>query len=376
MTDHLLFFTEDILPLPWRHHAHGPVNIFNPALTSHPLGGYILAYRAVCADGLRRIGICKLDAGLVPIVGSSTPLSDLLRPDHVQSLPPQARCWFADPRWVWWQKRLYLYWNTGVHGPMNYQFIQEIDPHALLPSGPACTLERVEGRRVIEKNWSLFEYDGALHAFYTLNPLVVLKLADRTASAWRFSTLSTAAWDARAFIHRFGALRGGAPPLRLGDMLYVVFHARARRVLRFRYVAGLLITRALPPFEPIAATTRPLALGNPFGHRFVRPPLNDAVSEVVYPAGAALEGGSILVSYGINDEHAAVARLELESLEDLVTAVQICAQSREPVTEIREHLHDIIARSLLKRLIAYRRRRAKRTYPGSPGVEPTRSRSV
>ena len=91
-------FYEEILPQEWLRELQGVFYIFNPGLTRLPQGGFALAFRVVAADGRRRIGICRLDAGLAPVSGSSIPLSDILRPDEGRALPSRARDWFADPR--------------------------------------------------------------------------------------------------------------------------------------------------------------------------------------------------------------------------------------------------------------------------------------
>ena len=51
-------------------------------------------------------------------------------------------------------------------------------------------------------------------------------------------------------------------------------------------------------------------------HRDVRylPPLNPAVESVVYPCGAAIDGGTWLISYGLNDERCGIARMPHETV--------------------------------------------------------------
>jgi hypothetical protein len=304
-------------------------------------GGFALAYRAVDSDGQRRVGLCRLNDQLSLVARTAVPFSDLVRPGDGRQLAPQAERWFADPRLAWWQERLYVYWNSGIHRPANHQFIQEVDTHSLQPTGPCFTLECAEGRQPIEKNWSLFEYQGALHAFYTLSPAVVLRVTDITPSAFIFSKIASTKWDAVSYTSRYGDLRGGAPPLQIANQLYVFFHSAARPVLRHRYVAGLLVTAAAPPFQPLSWTPLPVPLPNPFGRLPLpnpfrrKAPLNGTVAEVIYPAGISSDEGSLLVSYGINDQHAAIARLDFGMLEERLLPVQLGADRRSRIADLR-----------------------------------------
>lgn len=354
MSDFLLL-TSDILPPEWRNDvAVMPVNpgrapnIFNPGLTRYSGGTFVLAYRLVGADGRRRVGLCRLDARLAPVAGSAVPFSDLVRMEGGLEYAPRAGQWFADPRLIWWQDQLYLHWNSGSHRPANYQFLQQVDVQSLRPIGPSFTLERAEGRRPIEKNWSLFEHDGALHAFYSLCPAVVLRLSKVTPFALIFSNAASMRWDSSTYTNRFGPLRGGAPPLRVGDRLYILFHSAARKVLRFRYTAGLLVTAPSPPFQPLFWTPRPLPLPNPFGQRFEKAPLNANVAEVIYPVGSVWDEGALIASYGINDEHAAIARIKLADLERRLIPARLGVECQSRLAEWRTRLNDYAARRLLK----------------------------
>jgi predicted GH43/DUF377 family glycosyl hydrolase len=351
----LRILTSDVLPPEWRNDLAvvpvtpaGEPNIFNPAITRHPSDNFVLAYRLVGADGCRRIGLCRLDGSLAPMTGSAVPFTDLVQIEGGAEYASQAGQWFADPRLIWWQDRLYLHWNSGSHRPANDQFLQQVDVQSLRPIGPAFTLERADGRRPIEKNWSLFEHDGVLHAFYSLCPAVVLSLSKVTPLSLVFSKAASTPWDSFAYTNRFGALRGGAPPLRVGHRLYIFFHSASRKILRFRYTAGLLVTNATPPFQPLFWTPAPIPLKNPFGQRFEKTPLNANVAEVIYPAGSVCDDGALIVSYGINDEHAAVARLDLAATEQRMIPVRLDVERRSGLAEWRTRLHGRAARSLLK----------------------------
>ncbi|MGA9072155.1 MAG: hypothetical protein WB424_17965, partial [Terracidiphilus sp.] len=293
--------SENILPSEWRTDPSVQLTLFNPTLTSLPKGGFALAYRAVGSDGLRRIGVCRLNEQLSLIAHTIVPFSDRVRPEDGRNLPLQAARWFADPRLVWWQEHLYIYWNSGINHQANYQFLQRVNVDSLEPEGPCFALEYPDGRHTIEKNWSLFEYQGELFAFYTLSPAVVLQATEITSSKIIFSKVDSIPWHSGPYTSHFGELRGGASPLRIGQNLYVLFHSAWRPMVRYRYAAGLLVMASKPPFQPLSWIPMPISLPNPFGriphpNPFIeRQRLNGTVAEVIYPAGTSLKNGKLLV---------------------------------------------------------------------------------
>lgn len=355
-----LIFSKNILPSSWQENNDDPVYIFNPSLIKHPAGGFILAYRVVLRDGMRRIGICKLDSIFSVIPGSPLPFSEVVCFEQERDLPSRAKTWFADPRMLWWRDRLYLYWNSGSHAPHNYQFIQEIDVNSLQPIGKPFTIECTHQRRSVEKNWGLFENKGELYAIYSLHPFIALKLTQKTSSAFIFSPLSNTSWNAQRFTRRFGELRGGSAPVRYGDKLYLFCHARMRQVLRYRYIASVLIVNAEPPFTPIAFLPKPLKLPDPFNGRFINPRLNASVTKVIYPMAAVVEKDHLIISYGINDERAAVCRYGIALIDSLAKTIKYEAYRRDYLNDVKVHVHAVAANWLMKRGREYRQWRRGR----------------
>jgi hypothetical protein len=169
---------EELLPETWKTAAgNGPVRVFNPGLLRDG-EGWLFAYRAVSPDGLRRIGLCRLDAKLRPIAGSQLPLTDHVRFRTDADYPEVVRAWFADPRLYRLGGRIFIYWNSGWHEPRNYQFVQELDPTTLLPRGSPRELLLRGERQKLEKNWTLFhagdERKDEFHAIYSIVPHRVL----------------------------------------------------------------------------------------------------------------------------------------------------------------------------------------------------------
>lgn len=308
MPDVVLFKTEELLPEAWRHFAEaGPVRVFNPGLLQDG-DGWIFAYRVVGPDGLRRVGVCRLDAKLHVVNNSPEPFSDRVRFTAGRDYAGPASTWFADPRLYRLQGRIFIYWNSGWHEPRNHQFFQELDASCLAPVGNPRELILRGPRQPLEKNWVFFGNER-LHAVYSPAPHRVLEFSIAGEGDVEFSDLATQEWDHAAYAAAHGTLRGGAPPQLCDGHYWSFCHSVKGSEGHYRYHAAVYCFAAATPFAPTSAPTGELSLGNPIGNRRSFPKLNSAVDEVVYPCGAADHDGRWLVSYGINDEHCAIAIL-------------------------------------------------------------------
>lgn len=129
------FDSNELLPDAWRPAAAaGPVWAFNPALI-HEGEGWLMAYRMILPDGMRRLAMCLLDDRLRIVHGSACAVSDQIRFPPTARYPTVVQSWFADPRLYRWDNRLFLYWNSGWHEPANHQFLHELDPTTWAPVG-------------------------------------------------------------------------------------------------------------------------------------------------------------------------------------------------------------------------------------------------
>ncbi len=310
MPEVVLFKTEELLPKAWQHFiADGPVRAFNPGLLRAG-DGWILAYRIVGPDGVRRIGLCRLDAALRVVAGSAVPFSDGVRFAAGGNYAGPAKSWFADPRLYLLQGRAFIYWNSGWHEPRNYQFLQELDLSSLQPKGRPRELVLRGPRQPLEKNWTLLDGEK-LRAIYSVMPQRVLEFSVAGEEDIEFSEVVTHAWKDAAYTAAHGVLRGGAPPQLFGEHYWSFCHSVTGVDGDYRYAAAVYRFASAAPFSPTDGPRDELALGNPGGSRRHFPKLNPAVGEVVYPCGAACHDGRWWISYGINDEQCALAVLTL-----------------------------------------------------------------
>lgn len=302
-----IFTAGELTPPEWQPLVPaGPVRTFNPGLLRWG-DEWLLAYRFVASDGLRRIGLCRLDAALRVVPGSPLALSDQFNVVG-DRYPEVARTWFADPRLYRFGERVFIYWNTGWHEPQNHQFIQELDATSFRPIGRARELMvRDFARQKLEKNWTLFGVrPDALFAVYSISPHRVLAGSLAGDGDVVFETIATESLPLGPYPACHGGLRGGTPPQRDGDTWLVFCHSVHDSESGYRYAAAAYRFRAEAPFTPTHAPVTPLALHNPYAGRRIHPPLNPAVGEVIYPCGAARVGGHWVISHGINDEHCAI----------------------------------------------------------------------
>jgi len=308
MPEVVLFKTEDLLPDEWHHFsADGPVRTFNPGLL-RSANGWIFAYRVVGPDGHRRIGMCRLDDRLRVVAGSPAPFSDRVTFAASREHTGPALVWFADPRLYRLDGRIFVYWNSGWHEPRNFQFVQELDETTFEPIGHPRELVLRGSRQPLEKNWTLFCH-GNSYAVYSASPHRVLSFSLTGDADIEFTDVATHPWDLSEYESVHGRLRGGSPP-QLWDGHYWSFcHSVAGIEGSYRYVAAVYRFAINTPFAPTDMPTRELELGNPIGAQRRFSKLNPAVGEVVYPCGAARHGDRWLLSYGINDEHCAIAQL-------------------------------------------------------------------
>lgn len=306
--DCLILETAALLPPAWRALAgDGPVRAFNPALL--PEGpGWLLAYRVVLPDGLRRLALCRLDATLRVVDGSPFPLSDRVAFRADTPYPAIARQWLADPRLYRWGGRLFLYWNSGWHEPQNHQFLQELAPNSLQPLGPPRELLLRGPRRPLEKNWTCFAArDGGLHAVYSIAPHRILRFSVAGPGDIVCDEVANHDWTPAAYPPSHGGLRGGAPPVWHDGSFWSFGHSVHDGPRGYCYRAAVYAFAGDPAFAPTAEPLRPLELGGTLRASRRYPRLNPAVDEVIYPCGAAFDGTRWWVSHGINDEVCALS---------------------------------------------------------------------
>jgi predicted GH43/DUF377 family glycosyl hydrolase len=167
-------------------------------------------------------------------------------------------------------------------------------------------------RAAWEKNWAFFDAGGVLHAVYGLQPHRVLRFDERGQHvAAEFETDARLAWG-------WGYLRGGAPPVKVGDEYWHWFHGALDHAPGTRTYTGAVVVFDADPasgFRVKRWTPEPVLLPSDVGGDPQRP------VKVVFPAGALLEDGKWLVSFGLDDGACLIARYDHDAIERMLVPV-------------------------------------------------------
>ncbi|MGE0718266.1 MAG: polysaccharide pyruvyl transferase family protein [Alphaproteobacteria bacterium] len=317
-----VFDHRDLVPPEWADGGR-TVNVFNNAALA-TADGLVMAYRVVQQSGSRHIGICRLDGDWNVVPGSVRPFSDHLAYADEGTVDDAYHLRPADARLVELQGRLYMHFNCGSQPRPNKIYLVEVDRGTLLPAGPVREVVRTGSRRTVEKNWMLFGDGDDVYAIYSWSPLVILAVDLTGADTVVCTPAFEHSWDAFAYEHAYGEIRGGATPVRIGDRLYCVGHSafRADPTIPWEtagdlcYVAPLVVLEAAAPFAPLMASAHPVLETSPREMAMpYEPRLDNRCLEDVYPNGAFATAAGLAISYGVNTRYAVLRELPTAAVE-------------------------------------------------------------
>lgn len=320
----------DLVPAVWlQTQTLEKFFVFNPAIVRFQ-ERLLMVYRVdfgrgTSANTRAACAICVLDEQLQVTPGSVVALSETIVDGGANHY---------DPRFLVMGNRLFVHYNNSWDTQPNQLFLVEIDPDRLAAKAPARPLALDGPRQSIEKNWILFEHGGELFAIYQIDPHIVLHLEIDAPGAVRCRPVYRAEWETAHYTRRYGAPRGGSPPVRVGDSYVALFHsltlphrltpanpppvvARLNRAGWFttikrwlrdrldplRYYGGVYSFAATPPFAPTYLRPEPLLRPEREARRLRATAAHLTPRRVVYPSGLVhLAPDRWLVSYGVHDE--------------------------------------------------------------------------
>lgn len=327
--------TASLVPAEWTKLAEGAINLFNMAIIPSQ-DGYLAAYRFVSAlDQSRRIAVCRISKDLEVIAGSALGFSDLV--EFVGAVPEQSKSWFADPRLFSLQGKTYMVWNNGhTDDDTNHQYMVEVDSNTGKPAGKAREIVLRSGRRKTEKNWAFFEADQQVWAIYSVTPHRILKVNLNSSDSEVLCDLDNVSSWKSSFSEVYGAMRGGAQPILVGDKFINIVHSRYNMPEGAEYVAAVYEFSNSYPFQPVREKPYPLDLGfdphsDPSEHGFADDPgqnLNPTTSWVLYPTGFAVNGDTFVISGGYNDSHCFIASGPISHIEADLKAIKTSPQPK------------------------------------------------
>lgn len=273
---------------------------FNAGLTRDPAtGGYVLAWRDSVARS--RVWFGRLDAQFRPYG----------KPEQLRVEHPLAAEGQDDPR-LWWHAGALHCSFTGVArdaaGVRASMLYARLRPDL---TTEAAFAPEFAGRARWEKNWAFFSHDGALYAVYYIAPHHRILRIDGERCEQVYATPTPPIWAG-------GELRGGSPPLRLGDEYLCFLHASTAEDRpgipgHRRYVAPAYTFEARPPFRVTAITPAPVwevdESVRPYGLGY----------SVLFPCGAVADGAGFVVSMGHHDHWIELRRISLSDLTNRLT---------------------------------------------------------
>lgn len=300
------------------------IEFFNPGLVRQPDGLWLIVRASELVDGMpygkNKIWACRLnEKNKTPEGGPLLVFPDSGEEEQFED--PRAvfwndqtwiGCsnftWYPDGSWTGAHQCLGIFRNNGMQGQEDARWtaLARRDP----PVG--TNLDRsghTNGRH--NKNWLWFFHEGKLHLIYTSDPWEVVEFGAGWDDQIKYE------WEGMKW--NYGTVRGGTPPILVGDLYYTFFHSSVPWRGRFRrYHMGALAFEAKPPFKPVMWTREPLLSGSQNDPWHQQKPL------VVFPCGAVLENDRWFISMGINDLKCAWVDIPHE---DVVKAVEAAPEA-------------------------------------------------
>lgn len=155
-----------------------------------------------------------------------------------------------------------------------------------------------------EKNWLWFFHEGEPCLIYACQPQLMTWFSAGFKER-KGESLSTVEYG-----WPFGEIRGGPPPVRIGDEYWSFFHSSQHdpEIMQRRYHMGVYAFSARHPHKPTRISTAPILSGSHQDRFKKRGPA------VVFPCGALLRNGKWTVSLGVNDLDCAIIEIPHEEL--------------------------------------------------------------
>lgn len=158
-----------------------------------------------------------------------------------------------------------------------------------------------------QKNWSMFDYQGVIHAVYETSPNHRILRIEGDRAEFVYSTPFKGAWSG-------GYMRGGASPVLVGNEWFHFFHGCYNIGGRRRYCTGVTTFRAEPPFDVLRYTPNPIDEADLERN-------HDCYADVLFIGGAVYRDGKWITASGIHDRWSEIRVYDANEIErQLVSA--------------------------------------------------------
>lgn len=292
------------------------VDHFNPSLVERPDGLWLVVRRAIMGGpvrvGLNSIWAFKLnELDYGPLHGrrvafpASRPDEQYEDPRAIYN-PADGKTWVSCCNFIWYGPS----WS-GAH-QMIAPMLDDWRPQICYHPDYGVNGNALGANKGHEKNWLFFFHDGEMHLLYNAEPWTIVPL-NSACSPILERQIVRPDWKVE---WKHGQIRGGTPPVRVGDKYWTFFHSSVPwQGKQRRYHIGILAFDAFPPFRPRLITDEPILTGS----------LNDkwkpGKPPCVFACGALLRNGKWLVSLGVNDLQCAWVEIPHEDVEILASKI-------------------------------------------------------
>lgn len=164
-----------------------------------------------------------------------------------------------------------------------------------------------------EKNWVFFERNDRLFCIYATQPEhIVLEIDGNEVLKTKYVTPGP--------VWHWGSIRGGTPPIWIGDRWLAVFHSSVPSEVAphyVRYYGAAYTFEADAPFRIMEVSEVPTFAGSEEdGHQVDPRYVEGWKPYVVFPCGLVQEpDGKLLVAMGVNDWQCVIARTSIEKFQ-------------------------------------------------------------
>lgn len=282
---------------------HVPDDVAYNASIAQVQNEFVMAFR-LDRPGSQNLAVVALDRAYSP----KGPYTVLPTPHEVGAEPSA-----EDPRVIVLGQTPYVIYNAAIWSGassgrrmyvarLHVNSNDTLEPKISLDVAKEIHLVEAGFGTRVEKNWTPFVYQDALHLIYQTNPPRVYRLdldtLDDVGSPWAVGHFVSQS-DRRADFS-FGPMRGGTPALYNAELDQYISFFHGTRDADFGigkqryYMMGAYTFDTKPPFNITSLTQDPFDIPEPDAR-----PLGS--SRVVYPQGFVEDGNNFVISYGRND---------------------------------------------------------------------------
>lgn len=286
----------------------GYPGVFNPSIVRWK-GGTLMSFRVLTHPWNlwhSQIGIVWVDENF-EVIGTPQLLNTRAHIPHIASRSEDARLFTVGDR-------LYVIYNDSEEpddGWTRRMYVAEItyDGAHFEASQPEC-MAHYEGEEYWkwDKNWAPFDYHGTMLLTYSISPhRIFLPLAGTRSCQTVATTDGIINWP-------WGGLKGGTPPLLMGDEYLGFCHSwtglttvQSGNTYSYHYLVGAYTFEPHPPFTITKFSPLPIV-----GRGLYDNPL--LYKRVIFPGGYIFDDQHIWIAYGREDCECWVLKLDRQGL--------------------------------------------------------------